>query len=208
MSSVNGWVKVQQRIIIIMLLVEYPGKLKVHHYHIHRTEGNSLSLPNGHSNGFANGIGGGAANGNSTSNSGGGGGGGGVGGAGEAQFYLSEKHAFPTISDVIHYHKHNSGGLVVRLRSPPVKDRESPVTAGMGLDEFELDPAELQIDRDPIGKGQFGVGRRRRRRLFVQYFFSHNHLSPPIISQSDNQFSVQPAFLFTTFGMFMQSVFS
>ncbi len=45
----------------------------------------------------------------------------------------------------------------MRLRSPPVKDRESPVTAGMGLDEFELDPAELQIDRDPIGKGQFGV---------------------------------------------------
>ncbi|VDL88913.1 unnamed protein product, partial [Schistocephalus solidus] len=138
-----------------------PGKLKVHHYHIHRTEGSSLSLPNGHSNGFTNGIGGGPANGNSTSNSAGGGGG---GAGGEAQFYLSEKHAFPTISDVIHYHKHNSGGLVVRLRSPPVKDRESPVTAGMGLDEFELDPAELQIDRDPIGKGQFGVVKRGKFR--------------------------------------------
>lgn len=140
---------------------EDPGKLKVHHYHIHRTEGSSLSLPNGHSNGFTNGIGGGPANGNSTSNSAGGGGG---GAGGEAQFYLSEKHAFPTISDVIHYHKHNSGGLVVRLRSPPVKDRESPVTAGMGLDEFELDPAELQIDRDPIGKGQFGVVKRGKFR--------------------------------------------
>ncbi|KAF5402163.1 hypothetical protein PHET_04102 [Paragonimus heterotremus] len=78
----------------------------------------------------------------------------------EAQYYLSEKHAFPTISDVIHYHKYNSGGLVVRLRSPPTKDRESPVTAGMGLDEFELDPAELQLEPEPIGKGQFGVVKR------------------------------------------------
>lgn len=139
------------------------GKLRVHHYHIHRTEGGT-NLSNGHTSGGANGNNstasnsnvatingniGTSVNGNSTGGSG--------GGSAEPQFYLSEKHAFPTISEVIHYHKHNSGGLVVRLRSPPVKDRESPVTAGMGLDEFELDPAELQIDPEPIGKGQFGV---------------------------------------------------
>lgn len=143
--------------------------MRVHHYHIHRTEGGVHSQLNGHSNGITNGSSLATAatttagvttantcNGNGTSVLGAGTTSTG-GGTGEAQFYLSEKHAFPTISDVIHYHKHNSGGLVVRLRSPPVKDRESPVTAGMGLDEFELDPAELQIDRDPIGKGQFGV---------------------------------------------------
>ncbi|TNN15285.1 Tyrosine-protein kinase Tec isoform 2 [Schistosoma japonicum] len=162
---------------------EAPGKLKVHHYHIHRTES---SLLNGHINGC--GVGGGNNNGlnsssiatsatlttistsNTTVN---------VSGStstsfnnpkigsaanGEAQYYLSEKHAFPTISDVIHYHKHNSGGLVVRLRSPPTKDRESPVTAGMGLDEFELDPAELHLEREPIGKGQFGVVKRGKFR--------------------------------------------
>ncbi|KAF8571853.1 hypothetical protein P879_01483 [Paragonimus westermani] len=156
---------------------EIPGKLKVHHYHIHRTE-------TAHTNGHTNGTG--LANGTATTteaqyylsekhafptisdvihyhkyNS---------GGLvvrlrspptkDQAQYYLSEKHAFPTISDVIHYHKYNSGGLVVRLRSPPTKDRESPVTAGMGLDEFELDPAELQLEPEPIGKGQFGVVKR------------------------------------------------
>ncbi|TGZ51347.1 hypothetical protein CRM22_010750 [Opisthorchis felineus] len=138
---------------------EVPGKLKVHHYHIHRTE---TVTANGHpnGNGLTNGTTPVTSNGNApnncrlgTPNTG-----------TEAQYYLSEKHAFPTISDVIHYHKHNSGGLVVRLRSPPTKDRESPVTAGMGLDLFELDPAELQLEPKPIGKGQFGVVKRGKFR--------------------------------------------
>ncbi|CAH8564844.1 unnamed protein product [Dicrocoelium dendriticum] len=138
---------------------EVPGKLKVHHYHIHRTDSSLVS--NGHS---ANGIG--QLNGTPPNNTGNVISNRGTGGSGgtEAQYYLSEKHAFPTISDVIHYHKHNSGGLVVRLRSPPTKDRESPVTAGMGLDEFELDPAELQLEMNPIGKGQFGVVKRGKFR--------------------------------------------
>ncbi|CAH8480892.1 unnamed protein product [Heterobilharzia americana] len=154
---------------------EAPGKLKVHHYHIHRTESSSL---NGHVNGGGAGSGGNSgvntAAGTTTSsvsvNLNGSAGTGlnnpkvGSVANGEAQYYLSEKHAFPTISDVIHYHKHNSGGLVVRLRSPPTKDRESPVTAGMGLDEFELDPAELHLEREPIGKGQFGVVKRGKFR--------------------------------------------
>lgn len=148
------------------------GKLRVHHYHIHRTEAGT-NLSNGHTNGGGPGVSANGSAGNSALTNGGNSAGqvnGGVnsgtgaGGGGEAQFYLSEKHAFPTISEVIHYHKHNSGGLVVRLRSPPVKDRESPVTAGMGLDEFELDPAELQIDPEPIGKGQFGVVKRGKFR--------------------------------------------
>lgn len=125
----------------------------MHHYHIHRTE--TAGATNGHVNGtgLTNGTSA-VSNGTSVASRTGGQN---TGSSGEAQYYLSEKHAFPTISDVIHYHKHNSGGLVVRLRSPPTKDRESPVTAGMGLDEFELDPAELQLEREPIGKGQFGV---------------------------------------------------
>ncbi|KAA0183430.1 Tyrosine-protein kinase [Fasciolopsis buskii] len=139
---------------------EAPGKLKVHHYHIHRTE--TAGATNGHVNGtgLTNGTSA-VSNGTSVASRTGGQN---TGSSGEAQYYLSEKHAFPTISDVIHYHKHNSGGLVVRLRSPPTKDRESPVTAGMGLDEFELDPAELQLEREPIGKGQFGVVKRGKFR--------------------------------------------
>ncbi|CAL8107625.1 unnamed protein product [Calicophoron daubneyi] len=134
---------------------ETPGKLKVHHYHIHRMENSGL---NGHTttNGLANGNGVNPTGTNYRVGT--------VSSTSEAQYYLSEKHAFPTISDVIHYHKHNSGGLVVRLRSPPTKDRESPVTAGMGLDEFELDPAELQLEKEPIGKGQFGVVKRGKFR--------------------------------------------
>lgn len=62
---------------------------------------------------------------------------------------------------------------MVRLRSPPVKDRESPVTAGMGLDEFELDPAELQIDPEPIGKGQFGVSLAIRICDVIRFMFQY-----------------------------------
>lgn len=50
---------------------------------------------------------------------------------------------------------------MVRLRTPPTQDKECPVTAGMGLDMFELHPSELQMDKDVIGRGQFGVSFRK-----------------------------------------------
>ena len=35
------------------------------------------------------------------------------------KFYISEKHRFPSIKELIEYHKLNGGGLVTRLRRPP-----------------------------------------------------------------------------------------
>lgn len=35
------------------------------------------------------------------------------------KYYISEKHRFPSIKELIEYHKLNGGGLVTRLRRPP-----------------------------------------------------------------------------------------
>ena len=48
------------------------------------------------------------------------------------QFYLAEKHMFLTIPDLIYYHKHNAGGIATRLKCPPTKNKNAPVTAGFG----------------------------------------------------------------------------
>lgn len=35
------------------------------------------------------------------------------------KYFISEKHRFPSIKELIEYHKLNGGGLVTRLRRPP-----------------------------------------------------------------------------------------
>ena len=50
----------------------------------------------------------------------------------EDRFFLAEKHAFVTIPDLIYYHKHNAGGIATRLKNPPTKNKNAPVTAGFG----------------------------------------------------------------------------
>ena len=37
------------------------------------------------------------------------------------KYFISEKHRFPTIKELIDYHKLNGGGLVTRLRRPPAQ---------------------------------------------------------------------------------------
>lgn len=37
------------------------------------------------------------------------------------KYFISEKHRFPTIKELIDYHKLNGGGLVTRLRKPPAQ---------------------------------------------------------------------------------------
>jgi tyrosine-protein kinase Tec len=39
----------------------------------------------------------------------------------EKKYYISEKHRFSTITELIDYHKLNGGGLVTRLRRPPAQ---------------------------------------------------------------------------------------
>ncbi|CAH1776538.1 unnamed protein product [Owenia fusiformis] len=80
----------------------------------------------------------------------------------DGMFYISEKFKFPTIPDVIKYHKCNSGGLVVRLRSPPTGTSQ-PSTAGFGHDIWEIDPTELELFEE-LGRGQFGSVKRGKWR--------------------------------------------
>ncbi|XP_070552499.1 tyrosine-protein kinase Tec-like [Ptychodera flava] len=73
-------------------------------------------------------------------------------------YYMSEKHAYPTIPELIEYHQHNSGGLATRLRKPPKSYSSVPATAGLGHDIFEIDPTEITLMKE-LGGGQFGVVR-------------------------------------------------
>ncbi|XP_053318139.1 tyrosine-protein kinase ITK/TSK [Spea bombifrons] len=73
------------------------------------------------------------------------------------KYYLAEKNVFGSIPELIHYHQHNGGGLVSRLRYPVCCGKEVvPVTAGLSYGKWEIDPTLLSFDKE-IGSGQFGV---------------------------------------------------
>ena len=73
------------------------------------------------------------------------------------KYYISEKHSFPTIKELIEYHKLNGGGLVTRLRKPP-----SQAANGQGLETLPLFEQGWEIDKNDLvlgkelGSGQFG----------------------------------------------------
>ncbi|XP_076842366.1 tyrosine-protein kinase Tec isoform X2 [Brachyhypopomus gauderio] len=74
-------------------------------------------------------------------------------------FYLSEKHQFSTIPEVIEYHKHNAAGLVARLRYPVnSQSKAAPSTAGFSYEKWEINPSELTFMKE-LGSGQFSVVR-------------------------------------------------
>ncbi|XP_076071271.1 tyrosine-protein kinase Tec-like isoform X1 [Mytilus galloprovincialis] len=76
----------------------------------------------------------------------------------EGMFYIAEKHAFPSVQDLVHYHKHDSAGLSTRLRSPPAPEggKTAPATAGFGHSKYEIDPTEIVIEQQ-LGAGCFGT---------------------------------------------------
>ncbi|XP_002734040.1 tyrosine-protein kinase BTK-like [Saccoglossus kowalevskii] len=76
----------------------------------------------------------------------------------QGYFYMSDKHSFPTIPELIDYHQHNSGGLATRLRKPPKSYNTAPATVGLGHDIWEIDPAEITLMKE-LGGGQFGIVR-------------------------------------------------
>lgn len=73
------------------------------------------------------------------------------------QLYISDRHRFPTVSELINYHQHNSGGLVTRLRQPP-SFGQAPVAA-FGHDIWEIPRSEIVLGRE-LGTGQFGTVRQ------------------------------------------------
>lgn len=79
------------------------------------------------------------------------------------EYYLSEKHAFVEIKDLINYHKYNSAGLASRLKVAPSASKRAPATAGLSHDKWEIDPSEL-TQLEELGSGQFGVVRRGKWR--------------------------------------------
>lgn len=54
------------------------------------------------------------------------------------EYYLAEKHAFSDIKELVRYHQHNSGGLVTRLKAPPVAGRTAPATAGLSHGYYDI----------------------------------------------------------------------
>ncbi|XP_022322441.1 tyrosine-protein kinase Tec-like isoform X1 [Crassostrea virginica] len=89
----------------------------------------------------------------------------------KGSYYIAEKYAFPSISELVHYHKHNSAGLATRLKSPPTRSgATAPATAGFSSSKFEIDPAEITIG-DQLGAGCFGTvheGKWRGKRVAVK----------------------------------------
>ncbi|KAG1712215.1 Tyrosine-protein kinase Btk29A [Nymphon striatum] len=82
----------------------------------------------------------------------------------KGDYFLTEKKVFSSIPDLINYHKHNSSGLVTRLKqSPSSPTRTIPTTAGLSRDKWEIDPSELSL-LEEVGSGQFGVVRRGKWR--------------------------------------------
>ncbi|GFX87676.1 tyrosine-protein kinase Btk29A [Trichonephila clavipes] len=80
------------------------------------------------------------------------------------EYFLSEKHAFPAVEDLIYYHQHNSAGLATRLKQTPSGQITCiPTTAGLSHDKWEIDASELSL-LEELGSGQFGVVRKGKWR--------------------------------------------
>ncbi|XP_023362537.1 tyrosine-protein kinase TXK [Sarcophilus harrisii] len=73
------------------------------------------------------------------------------------QCYVTERHLFSSIPELIQYHQHNAAGLITRLRYPvgPMGNC-LPATAGFSYEKWKIDQSELTFIKE-VGKGQFGV---------------------------------------------------
>nr|XP_034971720.1 cytoplasmic tyrosine-protein kinase BMX [Zootoca vivipara] len=73
------------------------------------------------------------------------------------QFYLAENYCFDSVPELIHYHQHNSAGIVTRLRhAVSTKANKVPSTAPLGKGSWELKREDIVLLKE-IGSGQFGV---------------------------------------------------
>uniref|UniRef100_A0A8C2U8D7 Cytoplasmic tyrosine-protein kinase BMX n=1 Tax=Coturnix japonica TaxID=93934 RepID=A0A8C2U8D7_COTJA len=75
----------------------------------------------------------------------------------ENKYYLTENQCFESISKLIHYHQHNSAGMVPRLRHVvSTQINKVPATASLGNGIWELKREEIVPLRE-LGNGQFGA---------------------------------------------------
>uniref|UniRef100_A0A8C3BM69 Tyrosine-protein kinase n=1 Tax=Cairina moschata TaxID=8855 RepID=A0A8C3BM69_CAIMO len=72
------------------------------------------------------------------------------------KYYLAENYCFESIPKLIHYHQHNSAGIVTRLRhAVSMQVNKVPDTASLGNGVWELKREEIVLLRE-LGSGQFG----------------------------------------------------
>ncbi|XP_047391837.1 cytoplasmic tyrosine-protein kinase BMX isoform X6 [Sciurus carolinensis] len=75
----------------------------------------------------------------------------------ENKLYLAENYCFDSIPKLIHYHQHNSAGMITRLRHPvSTKANKVPVSVSLGSGIWELKREEITLLKE-LGSGQFGV---------------------------------------------------
>ncbi|XP_067422211.1 cytoplasmic tyrosine-protein kinase BMX [Emydura macquarii macquarii] len=75
----------------------------------------------------------------------------------ENKYYLAENYCFNSVPELIHYHRHNSAGIITRLRHAVcMKANKVPSTASLGNGIWELKREEIVLLKE-LGSGQFGV---------------------------------------------------
>ncbi|XP_073655683.1 cytoplasmic tyrosine-protein kinase BMX isoform X2 [Tursiops truncatus] len=75
----------------------------------------------------------------------------------ENKLYLAENYCFDSIPKLIHYHQHNSAGMITRLRHPvSTKANKVPISVSLGSGIWELKREEIMLLKE-LGSGQFGV---------------------------------------------------
>ncbi|XP_039398011.1 tyrosine-protein kinase TXK-like isoform X3 [Mauremys reevesii] len=84
------------------------------------------------------------------------------------QYYVAEKHLFPSIPELIQYHQHNAAGLITRLRHPIGSMGNClPATAGFSYEKWKINPSELTFMKE-VGRGQFGIVQLGKWRALVK----------------------------------------
>jgi len=74
----------------------------------------------------------------------------------DKKYFVSQRHSFDTIIELVEYHKRNCAGLITRLRVPYTNQGNGPSTPALGHDIFEIVRSEITFGRQ-LGSGQFGT---------------------------------------------------
>ncbi|XP_074649860.1 tyrosine-protein kinase Btk-like isoform X2 [Tubulanus polymorphus] len=118
------------------------------------------------------------------------------------QLYFSANHVFTSIPEVIRYHMHNAGGLVIRLKHVP-GNRAQPATAGLGHDMTIINPQEITFGEE-LGRGQFGVvykGMIRGRPVAIKTLHADKMSEDEFIAEAQTMSQLNHRFLVQLYGV-------